>query len=69
MISFCLTVCLFLESSLSADGPGLAWSRCPGGTSAVDLEYVVRANLHPVTQEAADATGLGVIEFRAGLAR
>lgn len=40
-----------------------------GAQEALRLQYVVRANLHPVTQEAADAIGLGVIEFRAGLAK
>ncbi len=32
---------------------------------AADVEYVVRSNLHPVTQEAADAVGLDVRKFSA----
>ncbi len=52
-----------------ADGPGLVWSWCPGGSLAADLKYVIRSNLPSVTQEATDAIGLSVIEFGAGLVR
>lgn len=50
-----------------AHGPELAWSRCPGGSLAADLEYVIRANLRSVTQKATDAIGLSVTELRAAL--
>lgn len=49
-----------------ADGPGLAWSWCPGGSLAADLDNVIRAYLRSVTQEATDAIRLDVIELGAG---